>query len=258
MKIIKDRREYSPHLYDLNNAVDDIEFYLSQIDKKVHNILELGCGTGRVLIPLAKKGVNITGIDYSPAMITECLRKIKKQELTGKANAIMGNICDFKLDKTFDMIIASFRVIQALETIAELHNCLNCIKKHLSAGGFCILNVFNPSLSKEEMGKSWRKEGETFCWEKIDSKTGHKIIHFDERQKIDPGNQVLYPTMIYRVYDGDKLINEVRQDIVMKYYYPEEFESIIVNAGFEIQEKYGGYHGEKYGQGKELVIKFGV
>jgi len=68
MKIIKDPREYSAHLYELGKAIDDIEFYRALLSKSISNILELGCGTGRVLIPLMKQRVNITGIDYSQSM----------------------------------------------------------------------------------------------------------------------------------------------------------------------------------------------
>lgn len=255
MKTIKDPREYSGHLYDLGEAIDDIEFYRALISKSINNVLELGCGTGRVFIPLAKQGVNITGIDYSQSMLNECLCKIRGARLRN-TKVVLGDIRDFQLYDSFDMIIAPFRVVQNLETIQDLQKCLLCIKKHLSAKGFCILNVFHPYLTKEEMGKSWVRKGETFGWEKIDPETGYRIRFFDERRKIDAISQVIYPVMIYRIYNGNKLVDEIKQDIVMKYYYPEEFESIIVHAGFEIQEKYGGYHGEKYGEGNELVIKF--
>lgn len=253
--IKKEQREYSPYLYDLGTTVDDVEFYITQA-KNVHNILELGCGTGRVLIPLAKKGIKITGLDYSDIMLARCSSKTKDGGLDNKVNLIKGDIRKFELGKTFDMIIAPGRVVQAIKKTEDFQSCLNCIKNHLSENGFCILNVFHPNLPKEEMKKSWPREQETFQWEKIDPKTGLRVMHFDERRELDAKNQVLYPVLIYRTYAGDKLVNEVKQNIIMKYYYPEEFEEIITKAGFKVLEKYGGYKGEEYRKGKELVIKF--
>jgi len=200
MKIIKDPREHSAHLYELGKAIDDIEFYRALLSKSVSNILELGCGTGRVLIPLMKQRVNITGIDYSQSMLNECLRKIREMGLRN-AKIILGDIRDFQLQESFDMIIAPFWVIQCIESIQDFQKCLLCIKKHLSTKGFCILNIFHPYLTKEEMGKSWVRDDETFGWEKIDPETGYRVRFSDERRKIDASAFVFVIfTVIWMIY----------------------------------------------------------
>ena len=65
------------------------------------------------------------------------------------------------------------------------------------------------------------------------------------------------PNLIYRRYHGDDLIEEVTLEILMRCYYPDEFEEVIVKHGFEIINRWGGYSGESYGVGPELVIQFG-
>ncbi len=75
---------------------------------------------------------------------------------------------------------------------------------------------------------------------------------------MDPVKLVLYPEPIYRRYEGETLKDEATLKIVMRYYYPDEFEKVIVDHGFQIMNRWGGYEGEAYGQGPELVIQFKI
>ena len=76
------------------------------------NVLELGCGTGRVIYSLSKKVKRIVGIDVSDVMISEAKRKLDKENIS----FILDDIASFELDNKFNFIIAPFRVLQALET----------------------------------------------------------------------------------------------------------------------------------------------
>jgi hypothetical protein len=67
---------------------------------------------------------------------------------------------------------------------------------------------------------------------------------------------VLFPEIIYRRYREEVLIDEHVNPISMRYYYPDEFRSRILSAGFEITDLWGGYRGEVYGEGPELVVGF--
>ena len=73
----------------------------------------------------------------------------------------------------------------------------------------------------------------------------------------DIDKQVVYPELIYRVYTGSMLEKETILKIVMRFYYPQQFEKLIVDHGFKIRNHWGGYAGEPYGGGSELVIEFG-
>ena len=62
--------------------------------------------------------------------------------------------------------------------------------------------------------------------------------------------------LVYRIYDGDVLQDEEVLKIAMRCYWPNEFEKLIADHGFEIINRWGGYDGEIYGEGNELVIEF--
>jgi hypothetical protein len=85
---------------------------------------------------------------------------------------------------------------------------------------------------------------------------GGRVTCHDRRSWMEPEKLILYPELIYRRYQGEKLIDEATLKIAMRCYYPEEFVQLIVSQGFRVLQRWGGYNGEAYGQGSELVVQF--
>lgn len=251
-----DIREEAARYYDLNPAMlDDIPFYRGKIPSGDSSVLELGCGTGRVLLPLAKDCGYIQGVDISESMISICRQKLAKAGITStKAQVQVGDITDLNLGRGFDLVTAPYRVIQNLETDTELDGVFSVIRKHLAPGGTCILNAFKPKFSRDKMQREWTGQSEYFCWES--PVEGGLVTCHGRNSRIDSKRMVLYPELIYRSYRGDGLTEEVVLRIVMRCYYPDEFEEVIVKHGFDIVGQWGGYSGERYGKGPELVIQF--
>src|SRR5574341_663141 len=111
-----DIRGSSARYYDAGPAPfdgKDIAFYESLIPSPEARILELGCGTGRVLIPLARRCAFIQGIDLSDAMLDVCRAALAKANLPpDRAAVAQGDITDLHLGQRFDLITAPFRVMQ--------------------------------------------------------------------------------------------------------------------------------------------------
>ena len=256
MKI--DIRTEAAKYYDSNPGfLNDIPFYKRQIPSPDASILELGCGTGRVTLSLVPDCQYIQGIDLSPAMISICREKLVKAGIPPtRAQVMEGDISDFDAGRTFDFIIAPFRVLQNLETDQEVDGLFRCVRQHLAPQGTCILNVFRPFLEPEGLQKQWSSSEEKLSWEVPTE--GGRIACYDRRARMDAEKLILYPELIYRRYEGKSLVEESHLKIVMRCYYPEAFERLIVEHGFTILNRWGGYEGEVYGQGPELVIQFGV
>ncbi len=218
-------------------------------------VLELGCGTGRVLIPLVQACNYIHGVDVSAAMISLCREKLTQGGIPAtRASLQVGDITALCLSRTFNLIIAPFRVFQNLEKEAETDGFFNTVKKHLAAGGTCVLNVFNPYQDPAAMRREWVKEQEYSCWET--QVEDERITCQGRNARMNKEKLILYPELIYRRYRGKELQEEEILKIVMRCYYPEDFEHLITGHGFEIVQRWGGYAGEPYGEGPELVIEF--
>lgn len=251
-----DIRSEAATYYDLSpQHPKDIPFYQARIPSPDASVLELGCGAGRVLVPLTASCGYIHGIDLSEAMITVCRRRLGEAGIgPDRALVGVGDITDFALDREFDLITAPFRVLQNLETDRQVDGLLGCVRGHLAPGGTCILNVFNPNRDRETLLREWCTEGERFNWE-VPFEGGRVTCH-DRSPRMDREKLVLYPELVYRRYEGDDLVHETVLKIAMRCYYPDEFEKLIVDHGFRILHRWGGYAGEPYGEGPELVIQF--
>lgn len=251
-----DIREDTARYYDLDPRVpDDIPFYKERLPCEDANILELGCGTGRVLLPLATVCEYIHGTEISEAMLSICRKKLEKAGISSrKAKVEPGDITNFYLRRTFDLIIAPYRVFQNLETDAEVEALFECLQRHRAPDGTCILNVFRPYQNRDDLCKQWCDETEHLEWEVLIHE-GRVTCHH-KKTWINPDKLILYPEIIYREYRGEELIGKAVQRLVMRCYYPGEFEKLIIDHGFRIIDKWGGYNEEEYGEGPELVIQF--
>jgi SAM-dependent methyltransferase len=250
-----DIRENTAKYYDLwTIPFDDIPFYVNQIPSAESTILELGCGTGRVLTQLANHCASIHGIDNSEAMIDICRRRIKETVTDiNKVKINTGEINNFHMESNYDLIIAPYRVFQNLETDDQVDGAFNCIRNHLATNGTCILNVFQP-WPVERIKENWGEKTENFCWEKPYGK-GYITCH-ERKEHFDSRRLILYPESIYRLYIEDNLIGTVTQKICMRLYYPDQFMNLIKEKGFLIIDCWGGYEGELYGEGNELIVQF--
>jgi SAM-dependent methyltransferase len=251
-----DIRENAARYYDLSpENPDDIPFYQQRIRSSEARILELGCGTGRVLVPLAEKCSRILGVDVSEAMLALCRRKLAERRLaSSRAEVRQGDITDIRLGQEFDLILAPFRVFQTLETDREVSGYFTTVRDYLSSGGTAILTAFRPSLDADRMRSEWVTEHERFRWE-VPVEGGRVTLH-DRRPRIDREKLVVYPELVYHRYDEDELVDIAVLEIAMRCYYPEEVLRLIADHGFLIVNKWGGYAGEPYGEGPELIVEF--
>lgn len=224
-------------LYDIDNrdiVHDDISFYIEYAQSIGGEVLELGCGTGRVAIALANKGINVTGIDLSPQMLDVFKKKIGAKD---RITILQGDMSDFSIDKKFGMIISPFRAFQSLTRDDDIINSLHCIHNHLSDNGIFIINVFKPNKVLDE---SWCYT-EKIQWERRDESTGNYVIKKHYGDKIDTDNQIIYPHFIYEVTGKNGTTECYTEDLNLKYYYENQLEDVLMNTGFKIIERYGWY-----------------
>jgi SAM-dependent methyltransferase len=254
----EDIRAEAAQYYDVSPTIpDDIAFYQARLPTSNAAILELGCGTGRVLLPLAAMSSFIHGIDRSQAMLTHCLQKLQAAAIPPtKARVELGDITQFALGRAFALIIAPYRVFQLLETEAQVDGLFRCVRTHLAPGGTCILNVFHPQGGFEGVQQAWESATESYRWEvTVD---GVRLRCEERWLHLDPERHILYVELVYRRYIGGAWVEDAVLQIPRRCYAPDEFAQVIREHGFRIVQRWGGYAGERYGEGPELVVQFSV
>jgi len=237
-------------LYDIehgNNApLPDAPFYHEYATTQCGEngekgeILELGCGTGRVALALAKGGFRVTGLDLSHQMLDIFREKVAKEppEVAKRIDVIHGNMADFKLGRKFALITAPFRVFQLITAEKDIEGALSCIRNHLADDGIFILNVFNPN--QDPLDQTWCRE-EIFIGELTHEETGIQIARYECREKIDTANQIIYPYLAYKVTHPDGTTERLVEPLQMKYYYSPQLRALVESAGFTIMDEYSWY-----------------
>jgi SAM-dependent methyltransferase len=250
----------SAWLYDVDHRdhlTDDIQFYTDYAKSlNCDSILELGCGTGRVALALAKEGFNVTGLDLSNEMLDVFRQKLdnaddKVDKVKSKIEIIHGNMARFDLNKKFDLIIVPFRAFQCLTDDKDIANSLDCVKNHLTDGGIFIVNVFNP---RPDLTDWCSPETVQIQWERLDENTGNYVIKKYSQDKIDTDNRIMYITFIYEVKDKAGNISEITDKLKLKYYYENQLQSAVEKAGLKIKEKFGWYDKTGVDEAKRELI----
>lgn len=206
---------------------EDIPFWLNQAKRYGAPILELGCGTGRVAIPLAKAGFSVTGIDLSDSMLSQAQKKAKSENV--EVEWIIGDIRNFDLNKKFQLIIFPLNTICHLYTLEDLEGCLLCVKKHLKPNGRFITSTFNPRLDI-----LMRDPSKHYPHAEYEGPDGKVVV--TETNWYDRAKQINNIKLFYRYKD-----KEVIENLTMRIYFPQELDALLKYNGFEIEYKYGDY-----------------
>ncbi|MBO0723689.1 MAG: class I SAM-dependent methyltransferase, partial [Blastocatellia bacterium] len=108
----------------------DVDFFVELARQSAGPVLEIGCGTGRVLIPTARAGGEITGLDLSSSMLAVCREKLALEppEVRERVRLMMGDMREFALAREFSLITLPFRPFQHLITTDDQISCLKCIE----------------------------------------------------------------------------------------------------------------------------------
>ena len=255
--MVADSRSLAAKFYDLNPRMpNDIPFYVERLPSPKSRVLELGCGTGRVAVPLASHCASVHGLDASEAMVKIGRRKVAAASLADRVRLETADITTLELPERFDFIIAPFRVLQNLASNSQVAGLLQGIRQHLAPDGRCILNTFMPHTDAEKIRTDWISDQETLLWE-VDTPEG-RVACFDRKPRLDTEPLVLYPELIYRRYAGPQIVEEAVLSIALRCYYPQDLTGLLESFGFEVLATWGGYNGERYGEGSELVVEFGI
>jgi SAM-dependent methyltransferase len=224
----------------------DVDFFVDAAKETGGPVLEVGCGTGRVLIPTARAGIEITGLDLSPHMLAVCREKLKAEppEVRARVRLVEGDMRRFELDQTFELLTLPFRPFQHLTTLEQQLACLGCLRRHLAEGGKLILDIFNPSLEslvRKNFGEEISDEPEFVMPD------GRKVIRRSKVVSRDVANQINYVELICYVTHPDGHQERLVQAFPMRYLFRFEAEHLLTRAGFRVEQLYADYDKSPYG-----------
>ncbi len=218
---------------------DDIPFYVEEAVRSGGPVLELGCGTGRVSIPIAQAGVDIVGLDFSPAMLDVALSKLLAlEESHGTLTLVQGDMRDFTLDQKFKLVIIPFRGFLSLLTVEDQARTLLNIKRHLAPGGRLVFNIFVPDLDMLV------QEGDVayHLRDVADPETGRRFVLWHQ-SSYDNFNQIITARIIADELDKEGVvIRRVYRDFQLRYVHRWEMQHLLRLCGYDILDLYGNFY----------------
>lgn len=225
-------------LYDLIHgetaSPETLAFYEKQIAFYGSPVLELACGTGAYLIPLAEKGIEAVGLDISSEMLERAREKAFAQNVS--LDLRLGDIRDFQLKQKFGLILLLGNSLQHLLTLVDIESCLAAVKQHLQPDGRFIVEVFNPSLkilSREPTEKVLDSEYETEEGKMVS--TG--FVNYDS------ATQINHITWHFRNAATDDVKTVT---FTMRQFFPQELDALFHYNGFRIEKKFGNRDGSAF------------
>ena len=217
--------------YDLlldSDEGKDIEVYKEYILKYINsNILELACGTGRLLVPYKKLGAKIDGLDSSSKMLSICKDKLEKEKLYSEL--FEADMVNFNLNKKYDLIFISGGSIQLIYNENEIYKSLENIYNHLNTRGKFVFDIF-PVLKNYNSS-----EDNVFKLSRIakNKDTNEEFICLGATRDVDFKNQVKTEIYKYEIYKNKELIQSIIYEIKLKWYSKNEIMLLLEKVGFK-------------------------
>jgi SAM-dependent methyltransferase len=239
-----------PELYDIFNSQerDDIDMYLSIFPKKT-KVLELGIGTGRISIPLAKNGSTVVGVDNSEEMLVYLKNKLNnlKKPISSKIMPIHQDFCKLNLSDTFDYAFYPFCTFNYLLTIKQRIEALLHLKKHLNKNSQVIFDLMTINTFPKMSYDMHYTHSDPISKEDVE-------INISVKSSFNQDTKLFSQVRNYEYYKQRKIVYKKHVVMKNKILAFEEILSLLEKCGYKIKEKYGKYDFSNFKSSSRYLI----
>jgi SAM-dependent methyltransferase len=245
-------------LYDAYTGASidgDVEFYVEEARRAGSPVLELGCGTGRILMPVAMAGIDVVGLDRAPNMLAVAgeKRAALEPDVRRRIALIEGDMRSFSLGQRFSLVMIPFRAFLHLLTVDDQRQTLASVRDHLAPDGHLALNIFDPDLSiiqaRQGVHAGTLQSQKRFRH----PRTGRPAVLWDSF-RYDPERQMLIGEFIFEeLDDAGRVVERLYAPLMLRWVYRYEMQHLLELAGFRIEALYGDFRRGPFRHGGEQV-----
>jgi SAM-dependent methyltransferase len=212
-----------------------VRFYEERAARVRGDVLEYGCGNGRITLALARRGKRVLGVDLSEPMLADFAARLKLEpsEIRERIEVRHGDMRRLKLRRRFDLVICPFNAFLHLYTRDDVERFLARVREHLTPSGRFVFDVSVPDpheLSRPE-GKLYKTRPFVY--------PGVGKVRYGEVFDYDALRQVLFVSMQFEPESGDKFMTPLAH----RQFYPLELEALLHYNGFSIERTTGDWEG---------------
>lgn len=238
--------------YDAENVemTDDLPLYSVLADVYGDPILDVGCGTGRVMLHLAQEGHYCVGVDTSPQMLERARQKsIMLPDLENKIKFVEGDIATYISDQPFQMILLPYHTFMHFQDQDEQLQVLAQLSDNLVEGGVMIFDLANAGEAFSTQDDHAIALERTF----IEPQTGH-IVMQQSVSTLDRVTQQLEITWIYDEIHKDGTVHRTVAPLLLRYVFFSEMKLLLAATGLQLVEVYGDYDQSPFEDGSPRMI----
>jgi SAM-dependent methyltransferase len=206
-------------------------FYIEEARRRGGNVLALACGTGRYAVPMARSGLQVSGVDLSPSMLERARAKAESESVHLELSQLdMRNFC--LVDRRFDLVTIAGNALLHLHKTDEIVECFRTIARHLTTGGALAFDVFVPSCRLLARDRGQRYLVGTFRQISLGEITVEETVDYDASMQVNRG------TWYWSLADRTDF---VVVPLHLRQIFPQELALMVEMAGFRLQQRYGDY-----------------
>ena len=234
---------------DYAGYLDDLPLIEAYAQRAGSPLLELGCGTGRLLIPLAEAGYRVTGVDLSPAMLRIAQAKAEAAGVAESVTLIEGDYADAPLDGAYRLAFVVMNTFLHLNTQERQLTALRHWREHLAPGGLLVIDVFHPDVG-QLAGLDGRLE-----WDKTwtDRETGTTVMKWLTRT-VDLAEQTMHVTLVYDEVAEDGSVRRTLVPFETRYLWRFEAELLLEKGGFTLEALHGDWEANPFESASDRMI----
>ncbi len=236
-------------LYDIETGghTEDIPYWERLIDDlRPGSVLELGCGSGRLIGPIARRGLahradfRLVGLDLSAPLLAAARERMHTEpELRDVVRLVEADMSDFALEERFDLVIIAFNGLGFVVGPGRQRACLHAVRRHLAPGGRLAIDVIVPRVSY--LALSERTSPVRLGEDLHDPSPGvARLLRYDT-ERYDPVRQVDDSIYQYELQYTDGRVERFSRDLSWQMTFPNELELLMEDAGLRVTERYGDY-----------------
>jgi len=235
-------------LYDheYRQRISDVAYYRRLASEHGERVLELGCGSGRLLIPLVRGGHRVTGVDLSAPMLAECRTALDENGL--EADLVEADFRNVRLGKRWPLVVCPFNAFMHLYSRSDVEGFLATVKQHLAKDGLFAFDLIFPDLV-------WLSRDPDRRWSRTrfrHPRTG-KVEHYTTNLTFDAALQIAF-MRIYYTPESKKDGPERVVNLTHRYFFPQELAALLHYNGFDLLSHEGGFVGERLEPGCDQQV----
>jgi len=237
--------------YEYRRRRADVNFYRELAREHGDPILELGCGTGRVLVALCRDGHTVVGLDRSAPMLLQAQRRIQRLGASRRRGVLIrADFRRYALKRKFPLIICPFNAFQHLYTREDIEAFLACVRDHLAPDGRFAFDVLFPDLKwlLRDPLKHWART-------RFRHPTTKRPFLYTTNHTYDPVSQIAFIRIFYEPLDEPENRRRTRTvRLAHRQFFPSELEALLHYNGLDVEARYGGFRGEPLGPDSDSIV----